>query len=523
MSDPETYTFRGRNVPEAMAKLTASLGRDAFILEKRHVKPEGGLLGGLLGGGEVVEIVATPSPEVARARSPRRDPATLVADDEAASARGARQGYASDDGAYGGGSTGGNGGRGLLARTYAGAMGDEADLDVPMDLFDSKELILDGPILGEGLRRRQAEAGGRSFAEAGMRGGSRDGRTEAVLASDGPTPRGRDAGNDGWEGAVGGGGGAGITGGFAALCAEGEGRILAGLREELRKMMSLQARGHQPVVGERLLEAYQCLVENDVAADIARDLVERLQREMPIADTFDPEAVRASMVAAIDAMIGTTGPIQLREAGDRPTVVALVGPTGVGKTSTIVKMAFEYNIKRHKKVGFITEDVRRPGAEAQLKSLAHLLNLPLVAAETPARVVEEINHLSDLDLILIDTGGRAPRDEAGIAELADFLAAAQPDETHLVLSSESAERSVLQTIERFRVAGFDRVVVSKLDETASYGLIVNVAQRVGEGLSYVTTGQQYTETLRESDGEHLARLVLGLERVEATRPVHGRA
>ncbi len=446
----KTYAFRGRTVQEAMTKVRSELGGDAFILEKRQIRGKPGILKGLLGGEEMVEIIATDSQESPQAQT----------------ARG-----------------------GVLSKTYGAAPAAatmESDVlafleaqDVPGEL---DQLALSDTALAALAGEEYVQTAAPVYepeAEAA------DECAPAVPAS-------------------------------ARDC-----DIVEGVRAEIRKFLAVHERG-TPAVGEILLEAYERLVQNDVAADIARALVERLQHELSFTASRDPQAVAAALERGIAGMIPAVEPVTLRPGRDRPTVAALVGPTGVGKTTTLVKIAFAYVVKRHKRVGFITEDVRRPGAEAQLKNLAHLLNLPLVEADTPAHVTEELCQMADLDLVLIDTAGRVPRDGQTMAELGGYLEAARPDEVHLVLSSESAEKTLLQAAERFGPTGYDRIVLSKLDETPSYGTILNLAVRTGRPLSYVTTGQEYAETLIDADPTGLARLVLGLDTIAAEPTRNGR-
>ena len=142
------------------------------------------------------------------------------------------------------------------------------------------------------------------------------------------------------------------------------------------------------------------------------------------------------------------------------------------------------------------------------------MSLPVTAADTPERVTEALQLMPDRDLILVDTAGRAPRDENAIARLAEVLEAASPDETHLVLSSDRSERGALEVMECFRPLRFNRIVLSKLDEAATHGMILSVAAKAAAALSYVTTGQEYMETVAPGDGLVLAQLVMGLGSAE---------
>jgi len=181
----------------------------------------------------------------------------------------------------------------------------------------------------------------------------------------------------------------------------------------------------------------------------------------------------------------------------------------------VLKLAFEFVVKQNKRVGVITEDVRRPGAVEQLRSLDQFLGLPVVCAESAERAREELGSMQTLDLILVDTAGRAPQSHRAWEDLTAFLEAMRPDETHLVLSAGSAERTLLDAIERYGPARWDRILLSKLDEAVSYGPILNLADRSALRLSYVTTGQEYMETLHPADKESVAQLVLGQKRLEA--------
>jgi len=270
----------------------------------------------------------------------------------------------------------------------------------------------------------------------------------------------------------------------------------------------LLKQGDRPSVPAPLTDAYMAMVENEVAEDLARRVVERMNEEAPPGILNRPEKLREALRRAVARLITVEGPIRRREDG-RPTVVVVVGPTGVGKTTSIAKLATRFRVQDRMKVALVTEDTSRPGGAEQLRSVAQLLSIPLAVADTVERLRAAIQRNRDQDVILIDTAGRAPCSEASLRELAEFLRAIRPDEVHLALCSHSGSRHMLNVIERFRMVEFNRILLTKLDEAVTHGLILNVAATVDRGLSYVTTGQDYMESIEPGDPERLAALVLG--------------
>lgn len=285
----------------------------------------------------------------------------------------------------------------------------------------------------------------------------------------------------------------------------------ADMRDELRLMLSLQARGGLPAVGPEFLEFHRLLVDADVDEDIAREVIEGVQRDNP--GLAGRDAIREALRRGVARRIPAAGPVLLTEGG--PTVVALVGPSGVGKSTSVVKLAIQYAVRGGKTAGVINEDLRRPGADAQINNLGKLFGIAVTTANEPGEIADVVKSMSNRDLILLDTGGRSPRDAGGIERLAGIVRAAGADEVHLLLSSVSSEKSMTETVARYRPVGFDRVMLTKLDECVSFGSVFNVACGLSEGFSYVTTGPDYAQPIEPADGLVLADLVLGLTEVEA--------
>jgi flagellar biosynthesis protein FlhF len=214
---------------------------------------------------------------------------------------------------------------------------------------------------------------------------------------------------------------------------------------------------------------------------------------------------------AVESCVSIAPPIAT-VAGTR-RVVALVGPTGVGKTTTVAKLAANFKLAHGFRPGLVTVDTYRIAAVEQLRTYAEIISLPLAVANAPGEMRRAMDELGDVDLVLIDTAGRSPRDEVKIRELADFLAEARPDEVHLVLSAVAGERSLRAAVERFSVVRADRLILTKLDEADGLGGVLAVLGQADRPVSYLTTGQAVPDDIEPADRSRLARLILGHEAV----------
>jgi len=257
-----------------------------------------------------------------------------------------------------------------------------------------------------------------------------------------------------------------------------------------------------------LYEHYQTLVANRVAEELARRLIDDTRRQLTDQQLRDPAAVRGQLARSLAAMLPASGPIRAGTQ-EKPYIVALVGPTGVGKTTTIAKLAANFRLREGRKVGLITIDTYRIAAVEQLRTYAQIIDVPLQVAMSPEQLREAVAQMSDCDLILIDTAGRSQRDAAKINDLSAFFSAVKPHEVHLVLSAACGEGVLAETIERFSGVGVDRVIFTKLDEAVGFGVILNCLQKVKARLSYVTTGQDVPNDIEEGEGRSIAELILG--------------
>jgi flagellar biosynthesis protein FlhF len=262
-------------------------------------------------------------------------------------------------------------------------------------------------------------------------------------------------------------------------------------------------------------------------------------------------------------MLPPAEPLQLDGQGI-PKIMILVGPTGVGKTTTVAKLAAHFRLREGKRVGLITTDTYRIAAVDQLKAYADIMDLPLEVVFTPEELPASITRLCDCDLILIDTSGRNHRDVERMNELRAYLKAArltlggnmkkvrrkegvtvserrkrgrrrasetgvlkaenQHIEVHLLLSCTCHQDQLVQVAQNFGEVGVDKVVFTKLDEAVGFGVVLNVASRLKYRLSYLTTGQDVPDDIEPGHRRKIAEMLLknGADRmILRQQPVEG--
>ncbi len=199
------------------------------------------------------------------------------------------------------------------------------------------------------------------------------------------------------------------------------------------------------------------------------------------------------------------------QPGDRH-IVALVGPTGVGKTTTVAKLAAGFRIEARRRVGLLTIDTFRIAAVQQLKAYAEIMDLPMEVVEKPDQMRPALERLGDVDLVLIDTAGRSPRNDARIDQLVELLRSAQPDETHLVLSATSSAATIQSALRGFAPVRPTAAILTKLDEAPQTASVLSAIAATddfaGVPLSYMTNGQQVPDDISTADaGILLSRLL----------------
>lgn len=283
------------------------------------------------------------------------------------------------------------------------------------------------------------------------------------------------------------------------------------IRAMVDRMMRKQARQQPPELPETLFSQYLTLLEQEVAEELAEQVVQNVREELSGERIDDSDAVREAVTRQIAQLIPTDAAATEGEPGKdgRPRTIALVGPTGVGKTTTIAKLAATLKLKQKKKVAMLTIDTYRIAAVDQLQTYAEIIKVPLHVVPSPEDVDDALARCADCDVVLIDTAGRSQRDGGKLEQLQRFLGAAKPHEVHLVLSSTCSQRVLMEAVERFQPLGVDRVIFTKLDEAVNFGVLLNVVRQIDKQLSYVTTGQEVPHQIEPGSSARLAELILG--------------
>lgn len=283
---------------------------------------------------------------------------------------------------------------------------------------------------------------------------------------------------------------------------------------ELESLLTqLRARNGQPPrrpTPSAFFDLFTDLIEAEVDEAVARELVDRLRRE-PDLEAADSRVARQRLAQLLQSDIQVTGPIQAASGAGR--VVALVGPTGVGKTTTIAKLAANYRLKEGHRVGLITVDTYRIAAVEQLRTYAEIIDLPMEVVSTPREMRDAVARMKDFDLVLMDTAGRSPRDEVRIRELRTMLAEAEPNEVHLVLSAAASARSLVAAAEKFIPVGVTAAIVTKIDEATALGNILSLARTCKLPFSYLTDGQNVPDDINVAEPGALAQLILNIPTV----------
>lgn len=252
---------------------------------------------------------------------------------------------------------------------------------------------------------------------------------------------------------------------------------------------------------------YNQFLRNEVDEKYAHMLVEDVT--MPSEKEEALDAVLANVYQRIVLKLGQPQVIKLNQK--KPRICFFIGSTGVGKTTTIAKIASLFKLEKKAKVALVTSDTYRIAAVEQLKTYANILSLPIRVVYTPVEMEQAVKDYADYDLVLVDTAGRSPKNAQQMDELADLLSSVPVEqrEVYLVLSATTKYKDLKQIVSIYRDISDYRIVFTKLDETSCYGNILNIRLDTNAALSYVTCGQIVPDDLGMLNAQAIAKQLLG--------------
>ncbi|HUS88311.1 MAG TPA: flagellar biosynthesis protein FlhF [Desulfosporosinus sp.] len=282
------------------------------------------------------------------------------------------------------------------------------------------------------------------------------------------------------------------------------------MRRMLEKMnKQMEGLGEEKSVWPPILQRWaDHLQDRGISENLVKLLISHVQQTLLPEEWADNSQVYARIEANVRQICGQIGLIQ--PGIDKPRIVALIGATGVGKTTTIGKLAAGFSIVDKRKVALITADTYRVAAVEQLKTFGEIIGVPVEVVMTPTGLSEALNLHADKELIFIDTAGRSPHHDLHMSELRAFLDKAQPDFTMLVMSATTQFADQLRIYQRFEGLT-THLIFTKLDETGSAGSILNLLGQTTLPTAYLTSGQNVPDDIEAATPYRMARHVLGEE------------
>ena len=254
--------------------------------------------------------------------------------------------------------------------------------------------------------------------------------------------------------------------------------------------------------GARAKKLFERFVEQDVWEDIARDVLSQaIQISKVTSDPYD--------VIVENLLVQKMGTSQLKHVEGKQTTMLLMGPTGVGKTTTLVKLAGKYMLQQGMSVGIINTDTYRVAANEQLRTYADIMTIPMVTVYKPEEMADARRQLSDCQIILVDTAGKSSYDQGYREDMREFIEQGGVDEVLLLISAPTGYRCVKETVANYSFTKDYKLIVTKTDEVRTSGNILNIASLANKPVIYLTTGQSVPEDIEPADARLIANYMIG--------------
>lgn len=250
---------------------------------------------------------------------------------------------------------------------------------------------------------------------------------------------------------------------------------------------------------------FEQLIHNEVTEENAREIM----REIDAKDKLQLDDLLSSIYQKIVLKLGQMKTVEL--SAKKPKVVFFIGPTGVGKTTTIAKLASKFKIEKKAKIAIITADTYRVAAVEQIRTYANILSVPIEVVYHAKELKPLYDKYQEYDLILVDTAGRSHKNEEQREDIQKLLATAEdyPHEIYLVVSATTKYKDLTRITQTYSDISDYRLLFTKIDETDALGNILNIRMLTQRPLSYTTFGQNVPEDISVTDAQGIAKQLLG--------------
>jgi flagellar biosynthesis protein FlhF len=252
---------------------------------------------------------------------------------------------------------------------------------------------------------------------------------------------------------------------------------------------------------------YKKMMAMEINEELINGIFSKVSQALKPEELKDENVLFTTIKNELISQIGKIEPIHLTE--DKNVIVAFIGPTGVGKTTTIAKLAAKFTLYHEKKVAMITADTFRVGAIEQLKTYGELLEIPVEVIYGNDDIKTALNRVKGYDLVLIDTMGSSPNNKMQIKKVKSLLDAVNPTDIYMVISATTKSRDIGDILNNYKELNFNKLIITKLDETRTYGTIMNAVKMTDSNLSYFTVGQNVPDDIEIASAEKLAGMILG--------------
>lgn len=251
---------------------------------------------------------------------------------------------------------------------------------------------------------------------------------------------------------------------------------------------------------------YNQLVANEVTPEYAKEIIREIEhgtKELQLDDFLS---------SVYQKIVLKLGPVKVIEPGEsKPKVIFFLGPTGVGKTTTIAKLASKYKLEQKMQIGIITSDTYRIAAVEQIRTYANILSIPIEVVYSPEEMTKALRHFEGYDLVFVDTAGRSHKNKEQCEDIENLLEKVidYELEVYLVLSATTKYGDLLKIAETYSNFTNFRIIFTKIDETSTLGSILNIRMATHAPVSYVACGQNVPDDINVADAQYIAKQLLG--------------